>query len=255
MKEKLKIASRIKNIAQSDKFKWVNRKNMRRFTFLLIPLIAQIVATKSTGVRIPFVLLGAYFPLLFDMKEKKGMKFVFVMGLNILLRFTAVVGGLIFIILGKDFGTYNITIGIIYILLGLVSGYKMSYSLAGILFLNAYAYFALNEFYSFFAIGFFIFLLLEFLFETKLELIPFSKRTFGLKYVKLGWGKTIGFGLATCMLVVMAVGAISVVKPFNNGYANQKQRYERRVAEEKEKEAKKAELINTIDTINSATKD
>lgn len=230
---------------------YLTRKNIRIISFLLLPLLIQLFVFKSNENQtyIPFILIGVYSPLLFNCKNKTT-RYYFVLGLGIFIRLIAFTIGTLFIVIGKDYGTHNITIGIVYVVLSLLSGSKMSYSLTGILLINSLAYFFLNNNYTYFATGFLIFVLLEFLCEQKLELLaPFSRRVFSLEYAKLGVPKSIVLTVLTTALVVSTVSVISFIDPFPKSYAKQQVSYEKKIEEQQIIEEENTEFIERLEEI------
>lgn len=235
--------------------KHMTKTNIRKLCFLLLPLIIQLFVFKSTSTRIPYVLIGAYLPLFFNVEKKKNTNYYFMIGLNIATRFIAITTGLVFVIEGRDFGSYNLTIGVIYIFLGIISGNKMPYSLTGILLLNALGYLYLNEYYLYFTIGFLVFVLIEFFCGTKLQLLaPFSKRAFGLEFANIGIPKGMAVVGLTLCLTFMTVAAISMTEPFHDSYANQRSRYEQKLEEMERIEQSNKNFLDTITEIEQKTK-
>jgi len=229
----------------------LTKKNIRKISFLLLPLFVQLIIFKRTNNHIPFVLFGAYFPLLFNC-EKKATKYYFMIGLNIFIRFIAIIIGAMFIFIGNDYGTFNITIGTIFIILGITSGNRIPYSLTGILLINSLAYFFLNINYVYFATGFLIFILIEFICGTKLQLLaPFCKHDFSLEYAKVGVPKGIGFTVLTGLLIVTTISIISMTDPFPQSYANQRNIYEGKVERKQQIEKKNNEFIKKLYNIQN----
>jgi hypothetical protein len=228
----------------------LTRKNIRKISFLLLPLLVQLFIFKSNDSQtyIPFVLIGAYFPLMYNYNVKTTRHY-FMLGLSLLLRFVAIVIGLIFILVGKDYGQFNITIGIIYLVLAVIADNKMPYSLSGILLINALMYFFLNQNYVHFATGFVIFILIEFIFQSNLQLLaPFSKQTFGMEGIgKMSFSKGVTFTVLTTVLIAFTVGLIHLVEPFPKSYANQRLKYERQVAKKQMLEEESQRFVELLD--------
>ena len=62
-------------------------------------------------------------------------------GVNLILRFVALIIGLIFIFIGRNYGMYNIIIGSIFLVFAIIAGIKMPYSITGMILINLLAYF------------------------------------------------------------------------------------------------------------------
>lgn len=154
-------------------------------------------------------------------------------GISLIMRFVALIIGLMFIFVGKDYGTYNIVIGSIFLVFAVISGFKMPYSITGMLLINLLAYFFLNQNYASFASGFMIFIFIEFLFKSDLQLLaPFSKKEFGLeglKFDRTNFKRSIAITALTMILIGSTVGFISLVEPFSKSYANEREKYEHKV--------------------------
>lgn len=211
----------------------LNRKNLRRISFILLPLLIQMTVFRNNqGTNIPYVLIGAYTPLLFDYKVKTT-RYYFMFGVNLILRFVSLIIGLMFIFIGKDYGMYNIIIGSIFLVFAIIAGIKMPYSITGMLLINLLAYFFLNQNYVSFACGFMIFVLIEFISKSDLQLLaPFSKKEFGLeglKFDRTNFKRSITITALTMILIGSTVGFISLVEPFSKSYANEREKYEHKV--------------------------
>lgn len=243
-----KLKEIMKLLKSIQRPKWLTKQIVRKFSLLLAPFTLYLL------VKNPLVLVGGYFPLLFDIEEKKGLRFIMALGANILLRALTITVGIVFFFVGMNYGPHNVLIGSVYIILALLSGFKIPYTFIGILYMNALGYFAFDANYPWFATGFLIFLLLEFLFETKLQLIPFSKRTFGLEYAQLGMKKACGLICLVSLTVVLAVNFVHLISPFNESYAQEAKKYEQ-IEQRKEKTDRLLELLEkAIEDSNSKIK-
>lgn len=229
---------------------YLTRKNIRKISFLLLPLFIQMIVFRSNkGTYIPYILIGAYTPLLFDYKVKTT-RYYFMFGVGLILRFVSLIIGLMFITIGRNYGAFNITIGIVYIIFAVVADVKMPYSITGILLINLLAYFFLNQNYASFASGFMIFVFIEFIFHSNLQLLaPFSKKKFGLegmKFDKANFRKSIALTVLTTVLIGLTVGFISLVEPFSKSYANERVKYERKIEEKQKIEEKNEKFIEML---------
>lgn len=224
-------------------------KNIRKISFLLLPLFIQMLFFRSSHSYIPYVLIGAYAPLLFDYKVKTT-RYYFMFGISLIMRFVALIIGLMFIFVGKDYGTYNIVIGSIFLVFAVISGFKMPYSITGMLLINLLAYFFLNQNYASFASGFMIFIFIEFLFKSDLQLLaPFSKKEFGLeglKFDRTNFKRSIAITALTMILIGSTVGFISLVEPFSKSYANEREKYERKVEKKQMIEEENEKFIKML---------
>ena len=231
---------------------YLTRKNIRIISFLLLPLLIQLFVFKSNENQtyIPFILIGAYSPLLFNCKNKTT-RYYFVLGLGIFIRLIAFTIGTLFIVIGKDYGMYNIIIGSIFLVFAIIAGIKMPYSITGMILINLLAYFFLNQNYVSFACGFMIFVFIEFIFHSNLQLLaPFSKKKFGLegmKFDKANFRKSIALTVLTTVLIGLTVGFISLVEPFSKSYANERVKYERKIEEKQKIEEKNEKFIEMLD--------
>lgn len=225
-------------------------ENKRRLAFIILPIITQIAITKITELKFPYVLIGAYFPLIFDYKDKKSKNYTIVLAMNILLRVLAIVVGLTFILIGRHYGIYNIKIGLIFVILSITSGFRIPYTATGIMFINTITYFVMDEKYPYFATGFLLFIVIEFIFNNKLRLIPFSNRTFSFS-VKMDSKKAFGMGVVTCALCFALITGMYILQPFSSSYALERQKYQEKmqIQEEKDKE-KMLKLIEQIEETN-----
>lgn len=209
-------------------------ENKRRLVFIILPIITQIAITKITKLKFPYVLIGAYFPLIFDYKDKKSKNYTIVLAMNILLRVLAIVVGLTFILVGRH-GIYNIKIGLIFVILSITSGFRIPYTATGIMFINTITYFVMDEKYPYFATGFLIFLIIEFIFSNKLRLIPFNNRTFSFS-VKMDSKKAFGMGVVACTLCLALITGVYMLQPFSSSYALEKQKYQEKIMQIQEEQ-------------------
>lgn len=217
--------------------KYLTKNNIRKISIFVIPLLLQFL--HYNNFSIPFVLIGAYTPIIFNTKTKTA-RYYFILGLGMLIRFIAITIGILFLVFGKEY-SHNIIIGGIFIILSLLSGSKMPYTLGGILLINSLAYFFLNGNYSQFATGFLIFILVEFMFGELELLAPFSKKKFSIDYKTSGLRKSI----AVSALILTTIGIVSVIEPFGESYAREQIKHERKIERNKENE----EFLKKLDTL------
>ena len=228
----------------------MNYLNLRKISFILLPLLIQMtVFGNNQGTNIPYVLIGAYIPLLFDYKAKTT-RYYFMFGVNLILRFVSLIIGLMFIFIGRNYGMYNIIIGSIFLIFAIIAGIKMPYSITGMILINLLAYFFLNQNYVSFACGFIIFVLIEFISKSDLQLLaPFSKKEFGLeglKFDRTNFKKSIAITVLTMILIGSTVGFISLVEPFSKSYANEREKYEHKVEKKQMIEEENEKFIKML---------
>jgi len=224
--------------------KYLTKNNIRKISIFVIPLLLQL---HYNNFSIPFVLIGAYTPIIFNVKTKTA-RYYFMFGVNLILRFVALIIGLIFIFVGRNYGMYNIIIGSIFLVFAIIAGIKMPYSITGMILINLLAYFFLNGDYSQFATGFLIFIFIEFMFGELELLAPFSKKKFSISidYKTLGLKKSIAVSALTMILISSTVGFISLVEPFSKSYANEREKYERKVEKKQMIEEENEKFIKML---------
>lgn len=230
-------------------------ENFRKIFFLIIPLLVSAYVFqhnngKSAGI--PLILIGVYAALVFNYKSRT-LKHYFALGLNILIRFIAFIIGILFIIMGKDAGMHNIIIGTIFTILSFFAGIRMSYSLTGILLINVLTYFFLDENYTYFAIGFLIFILIEFLCGKEFKLLtPFSQKAFAIDYSKLNFPRSIMVTTLTTVVIVVTMVFVSLLLPFSASYARQQSIHQNKIKRQQIIQQQNQEFIEKL--INEYTK-
>lgn len=224
--------------------KYLTKNNIRKISIFVIPLLLQFL--HYNNFSIPFVLIGAYTPIIFNTKTKTA-RYYFILGLGMLIRFIAITIGILFLVFGKEY-SHNIIIGGIFIILSLLSGSKMPYTLGGILLINSLAYFFLNGNYSQFATGFLIFILVEFMFGELELLAPFSKKKFSIDYKTLGLRKSIAVSALTTLLILTTIGLVSVIEPFGESYAREQIKHERKIERQEKLNKENEEFLKKLDT-------
>lgn len=229
--------------------KFFTQKNIRRILFFVLPLVAQLIVFQYTDSSVPYILLGSYFPLLFSegFAHDKSVRYYLMLFVNIAIRLLTFLIGITFVLSGKNLGPHNLTIGILFMILPLLSGLRMSYSLTGIMLLNSVGYFTMNADYRWFAIGFLLFFMIEFLTGTQLELLaPFSKQKFGLEYSNFNLSRGVLFTVSTFGLVLLAITVITMSSPFEDSYARQQKIYDQKVKKQEQIEEKNEEFFEKL---------
>lgn len=223
--------------------KYLTKNNIRKIFIFVIPLLLQFL--HYNNFSIPFVLIGAYTPIIFNAKTKTA-RYYFMFGVNLILRFVALIIGLIFIFVGRNYGMYNIIIGSIFLVFAIIAGIKMPYSITGMILINLLAYFFLNDSYSQFAVGFLIFILVEFMFGELELLAPFSKKKFSIDYKTLGLKKSITVSALTTLLILTTIGIVSVIEPFGESYAREQIKHERKIERQEKLNKENEEFLKKI---------
>lgn len=225
--------------------KYLNKNNIRKISIFVIPLLLQL---HYNNFSIPFVLIGAYTPIIFFNTKTKTARYYFMFGVNFILRFVALIIGLIFIFIGRNYGMHNIIIGSIFLVFAIIADIKMPYSITGMILINSLAYFFLNSNYSQFATGFLIFIFIEFMFGELELLAPFSKKKFSIDYKTLGLRKSITVSALTTFLILTTIGIVSVIKPFGESYAREQIKHERKIERQEKLNKENEEFLKKLDT-------
>lgn len=177
-------------------------------------------------------------------KYKKAINVV-----AIFLKLTITFFGALFIHYATGFGDVRLQIGVIFIILGILSSRKLSTSIMGLTLLNVVAYYFLGRIYYSFCTGIVVFLAVEFISGTPMQLLaPFNKSYYKFTFSGLNVTNKVMVGAISAFLVALTIVGTYATKPFGEGYArtknNDETKVERRTSLDKTKKIQQPQEQN-----------